>query len=83
MQKSFEELKPDVLDRAFVTLQCVMDEVLMSAGGNNYSIPHMKKVRMVKMNELPDSVKSKYVERCNGNAEASEEEEVPEESEVL
>ncbi|KAL1554912.1 hypothetical protein AAHA92_15416 [Salvia divinorum] len=48
------ELSPQSLNRVFLTLQGCLTQVLEVRGGNNYKIPHMKKDRLERINELPN-----------------------------
>ncbi|XP_058191991.1 uncharacterized protein LOC131309348 [Rhododendron vialii] len=43
VEKSFEELSSDCLNRVFLWLQACMIEVMKVNGGNNYKLPHRKK----------------------------------------
>jgi len=41
--ESYEELDRTKLDNIFVTLMGVMEQRLLSKGGNDYSLPHLRK----------------------------------------
>jgi hypothetical protein len=42
----YENYNPVILNRAFLTLQACMTEVMKDSGGNRYKIPHMNKERL-------------------------------------
>jgi hypothetical protein len=49
----YENYKPIILNRVFLTLQGCMIEVMKDNGGNRYKIPHMSKERLEPLNMLP------------------------------
>ncbi|KAH7863382.1 hypothetical protein Vadar_016764 [Vaccinium darrowii] len=48
VEKSFEELSSECLNRVFLTLQASMIEVMKVNGGNNYKLPHMGKLHLMR-----------------------------------
>ncbi|VFQ98898.1 unnamed protein product [Cuscuta campestris] len=56
VEKAFEEMTPQKLNRVFLTYQCCMEEIIKQKGGNQYKIPHMGKDRLERMNQLPDNI---------------------------
>jgi hypothetical protein len=44
------------INRMFVTLQTVFDEVIKANGGNEYKLPHMNKERLEREGRLPVAV---------------------------
>jgi hypothetical protein len=51
--ESFDELEGHKLNYIFLTLQCVMQEIILNNGGNDYKLPHMNKAKLERNNELP------------------------------
>ena len=51
----FDERKNDF---GFLTLQCCLDDILICNGGNDYSIQHMGKERMLREGILPDRIEA-------------------------
>ena len=45
-------------DFGFLTLQCCLDDILKCNGGNDYSIRHMGKERMLREGILPDRIEA-------------------------
>jgi hypothetical protein len=56
VQHEFDNYDPDTLNRAFLTLQGCMVEVMKDGGGNRYKIPHMDKERLEALGMLPKSL---------------------------
>ncbi|KAH7852570.1 hypothetical protein Vadar_026523 [Vaccinium darrowii] len=48
VEKYFEELLPESLNRVFFTLQASMIEVMKVDGGNNYNLPHTGKLHIMR-----------------------------------
>lgn len=55
--EAFEETSTTTLDNIFLTLQSVMQCILLNEGGNRYSLPHIGKEALRKRGELPTSIK--------------------------
>ena len=53
--ESFDERKNDF---GFLTLQCCLDDILICNGGNDYSIRHMGKERMLREGILPERIEA-------------------------
>lgn len=53
--ETFDERKNDF---GFLTLQCCLDDILVRNGGNDYSIRHMGKERMLRQGILPDRIEA-------------------------
>ncbi|ETV96516.1 hypothetical protein H310_10235 [Aphanomyces invadans] len=56
VKSAWTDIPMDNLQRNFLTLQSVMVEVIKAAGGNGFSIPHMKKAHLSRRGELPEAV---------------------------
>jgi hypothetical protein len=52
-QNSYEAYPSNKLNRNWLTLMSVMDEIIKSGGANDYKIPHMGKAKLERRNELP------------------------------
>ncbi|DAZ95812.1 TPA: hypothetical protein N0F65_009208 [Lagenidium giganteum] len=50
---AFCELKASTSNRCFLTLQHVMETVMLHRGGNGYSMPRMKKAKLERDGTLP------------------------------
>lgn len=48
VEKSFEELSSDCLNRVFLSWQACMIEVMKVNGGNNYKLPHIGKSQLLR-----------------------------------
>ncbi|KAH7866783.1 hypothetical protein Vadar_024892 [Vaccinium darrowii] len=48
VEKSFEDLSSDCLNRVSLSLQACMIEVMKVNGGNNYKLPHIGKSRLLR-----------------------------------
>jgi hypothetical protein len=48
VNNSFSTYCPDTLNRSFLTLQAVMNEILKVDGGNNFKLPHVSKEALIK-----------------------------------
>lgn len=44
VQAAFEEMQVETLEKCFLTLQAVMEQVMLSSGGNDYDLPRVKNV---------------------------------------
>ncbi len=54
VKHAYEDLSPAVINRAFVLLQGVMEQIVIHNGDNNFPIPHMGKCKTEKeLGELP------------------------------
>jgi hypothetical protein len=51
--RAYREYSPRKVDFGFLTLQSVLEQILISNGGNNYKIPHMGKERLLRDGVLP------------------------------
>ncbi|KAF7153301.1 hypothetical protein RHSIM_Rhsim01G0178000 [Rhododendron simsii] len=56
VEKSFEELSADRLNRVFIALQACMVEVIKVHGGNNYKLPHIGKNQLIRSAMLPSQL---------------------------
>lgn len=56
VEKSFEQLTSQNLDRVFLSLQSCMIEVMKDYGGNNYKVPHLGKSRLMRNGNLPSQI---------------------------
>ncbi|KAH7835464.1 hypothetical protein Vadar_026303 [Vaccinium darrowii] len=56
VEKSFEELTSESLNRVFLSLQSCMVEVMKDYGGNNYKVPHLGKSRLMREGNLPSQI---------------------------
>jgi hypothetical protein len=63
----YEEHKPEILYRVFLTLQACLTEVMKARGGNKYKIPHMNKEKLEALGILPKvlSCDKELVQSCN------------------
>jgi hypothetical protein len=60
VEQTYNEYPPDKINRIFITLQSVFNEILYHHGGNEYKIPHMNKdrlERLERLNRLPVAVR--------------------------
>ncbi len=48
VKHAFDTLPPDVINRAFVSFQGVLEQIILTDGNNNFVLPHMKKRKMEK-----------------------------------
>jgi hypothetical protein len=55
---TFERFNERKNDFGFLTLQCCLDDILKNNGGNDYSIRHMGKERMLREGILPDRIEA-------------------------
>lgn len=55
---TFERFNERKNDFGFLTLQCCLDDILIRNGGNDYSIRHMGKERMLREGILPDRIEA-------------------------
>ena len=53
----FQNWPSQRLDNTFLTLQCVMNQVIECLGNNDYKLEHMNKKRLEKLGELPRSIR--------------------------
>ncbi|KAL6499172.1 hypothetical protein OROHE_026200 [Orobanche hederae] len=53
VDSSFKTLSHVALNKVFLTLQGVMVEIMKVRGHNNYTVPHMKKDALMRLNILP------------------------------
>ena len=53
---SFQSLPSKKLTNVFLTLQKVMEAVIICDGDNKYKVPHMSKLRLERMGELPVAI---------------------------
>jgi hypothetical protein len=56
--RTFERFNERKNDFGFLTLQCCLDDILIRNGGNDYSIRHMGKERMLREGILPDRIEA-------------------------
>lgn len=56
VKNSFSELEAMTLNKVFLSLQCVLTEILKLKGGNNYKFPHMKKNSLLRQGLLPQNL---------------------------
>lgn len=56
--RAFERFDERKNDFGFLTLQCCLDDILCCNGGNDYSIQHMGKERMLREGILPDRIEA-------------------------
>jgi hypothetical protein len=52
-QTAYLEYEHKKLDRVFVTLSSVLDEIIKSDGDNRFAIPHMNKKRLERLGQMP------------------------------
>ncbi|KAH7841708.1 hypothetical protein Vadar_033271 [Vaccinium darrowii] len=57
IEKSFNELTAQNLDRVFLSLQSCMIEVLKDYGGNNYKLPRLGKSQSMRHGNLPSQIR--------------------------
>jgi hypothetical protein len=43
VEESFRDMEVKTLEKCFLTLQAVMEQIMLAKGGNDYSLPHVKK----------------------------------------
>ena len=56
VQVCYQEYDWRKLNNAFLTLQCVLNEILKDNGGNDYKLPHINKAQLERNGELPSSI---------------------------
>ena len=54
VQDSFQELPVESLSNVFITLQLVMEHIILDNGGNNYKLPHINKNKLRKEGRLTE-----------------------------
>ena len=54
--RCYEEYDWRKLNNAFLTLQCVLNEILICNGDNNYKLPHISKAKLEREGQLPMSI---------------------------
>ena len=54
IDEALEEYPGDKLNRIWITLQSIMNEVIEDEGGNDYKIPHLNKDRLEREGTLPE-----------------------------
>jgi hypothetical protein len=57
VEQTYMAYPPYKINRIFITLQSVFNEILYHHGGNEYKIPHMNKDRLERLNQLPVAVR--------------------------
>jgi hypothetical protein len=55
--KSFENFSPVKSNQIFLTLQLCMIEIMKAEGSNKYKVPHFKKGRLERQQEIPTQVR--------------------------
>ena len=58
VELSFIELDRYKLNNVFLTLQCVMEKIILNDGGNDFKLPHMNKAKLMRLNRLPISIQA-------------------------
>ena len=56
VQSSFNDLQRATLNNTFLTLQMVMEQIIMCDGHNNYKLQHMSKEKLERIGRLPTSI---------------------------
>ena len=56
VQKAYTDYPPHKINRLFLTLQQVFNEILLDDGGNDYSLPHMGKESLERAGNLPTTI---------------------------
>lgn len=56
VEKSFNELSTDYLDKVFLSLQMCMAEVIKSFGNSTYKLPHIGKSHLAHNEMLPINI---------------------------
>lgn len=56
VQESYEEYPADRINRIWLTLQGVMNEIIKCNGGAHYKLPHMNKDRLERLGLLPETL---------------------------
>ena len=54
--RAFREFEPRLIDFGFLTLQCCLDDILKTYGGNDYKIRHMAKATLLRNGTLPQAI---------------------------
>jgi hypothetical protein len=57
VEKAFYDYPVDRSNRIFLTQQSCMMEIMKHNGGQHYNIPHMKKIHLERIGELPITLK--------------------------
>lgn len=58
VKEAYNELQPETLNKVWITLQYVMNEILKNKGNNKYHIPHMNKNRLAAQGRLHDQIEA-------------------------
>ena len=56
VDEALDEFPSDKLNRIWLTLHSVMNEILKHDGGNDYKIPHLNKEKMEREGTLPEAL---------------------------
>lgn len=56
VEDSFKALEPMTLNKVFLSLQCVLKEIMKLKGGNDYKQPHMQKNALIREGRLPGNL---------------------------
>lgn len=55
VRKAYDEYDPERLNRIWLTHGAVLNAIISIDGGNNYSLPHLKKDQLARNGKLPSS----------------------------
>ena len=53
---SFYRKDKETTERVWLTLQCVMEQIMEDRGGNNYNLKHISKEKLIMDGRLPRSI---------------------------
>lgn len=56
VQESFQIMEPQTLNKVFLSLQCVLVEIMKCKGRNNFKLPHMSKDSLLRQGLLPQNL---------------------------
>lgn len=56
VQTSFQMMEPQTLNKVFISLQCVLVEIMKVRGMNNFKLPHMSKDSLLRQGLLPQNL---------------------------
>ena len=71
VNESYDKLEPNKLLKIFLTLQTVMEQILLNDGGNEYKLVHMSKSKLEREGRLPESIRAsdKLLQKLGINAD--------------
>ena len=75
VMQTFNEYDHKLLNRIWLTYMMVLNKILESNGGNDYTLGHMKKAKLERLGQLPLRIQANLL--ADQPAEENEENEPP------